>query len=57
MSGYMSKKNAYKNEALTAAMELNYGKDVLDAIQAAKTDAEITRILSTARNGGYKKEK
>ena len=53
MAGY--KKKLYREEALTAAMELNYGKEVLNAIKEAKTDDEISQIMSIARNGGCKK--
>lgn len=40
---------SYRSMALKAARELNYGKEVILKIRAAKTDAEICRIMATAR--------
>lgn len=39
----------YKRQAKRAAEDLNYGQDVIDAIDKAKSDAEITQIMTTAR--------
>lgn len=39
-----------KKEALTAAKELGYKKDVQEAIQNAKTFSEIDNILIDARH-------
>lgn len=40
----------YKQFAKKAARELHYGHDVECAIHNATTEAQITRILHTARN-------
>ena len=40
----------YRRRAKKAAMDLQYSDEVLDAIDAAKNDAEIGRIMTTARN-------
>lgn len=39
----------YKTQAVKAAKDLGYGKDVIDRIENAKCDAEITRIMRTER--------
>ena len=39
----------YKKQAIIAAKELGYGKDVLDKINKAKSETEIARIMATAR--------
>ena len=41
---------AYRKDALEAAYGLNYGRDVIQKIQVAKNDAEIERIMITARH-------
>ena len=41
---------SYRKEALEAAYGLNYGRDVIQKIQLAKNDAEIERIMVTARH-------
>ena len=46
----------YKSHALKAARELHYGFDVMAQIENAKTDAEITRIMKTARKRSFKDE-
>lgn len=40
----------YKKEAMRAAAELQYGHKVVAKISNAKNEAEICRILNTARN-------
>ena len=40
----------YKRQAKQAAADLNYGEDVISAVDRAKNDAEIARIMNTARN-------
>ena len=39
-----------QNEAIEAADGLLYPEKVVDAIKKAKTVAEVSRIMSTARN-------
>ena len=39
----------YKRKALTAAKELGYDNEVVEKIKASKSDAEIERIMNTAR--------
>lgn len=39
----------YKKTALKAAKELGYGKDVIDKIEAASDEGEISRIIHQAR--------
>lgn len=41
---------SYKQDALKAAKELLYGPKVISEIQNAKSDAEIERIMTIARN-------
>lgn len=38
-----------KRETINAAKELFYGNDVIDQLYYAKTEAELTRIMQTAR--------
>lgn len=40
---------SYKKHAIKAAKNLLYGTDVIESLENAKTDAEITRIMKTAR--------
>ena len=40
----------YRKDALEAAHCLNYGRDVIQKIQWAKNDAEIERVMITARH-------
>lgn len=40
----------YRAEAITAAKDLGYGAQVIEKINAAKTDREIARIMITARH-------
>lgn len=42
--------SSYKRFAAKAAKDLKYGKNVINNILNAKTDAEITRILVSARH-------
>lgn len=44
----------YRNDAIKAARDLRYGQDVIDKIKAAKTDAEIDRIMRKARYEKFK---
>lgn len=39
----------YRHQAITAAKDLCYGKEVLDRLKAAKTIGEIDRIMRAAR--------
>ena len=45
----MELSNLYKKEALEAASDLNYSKEVIRKIEDAKSDNEISRIMKTAR--------
>lgn len=45
----MEVSNWYKKEALEAARDLNYSKEVIRKIEDAKSDNEISRIMKTAR--------
>lgn len=40
----------YRKYAIAVAEDLKYSEDVIDAIQKARTQNEITRILYDARN-------
>lgn len=44
----------YKKQALKAAKDLFYGKDVIRRINDATTISEIDRIMRSARKGEYK---
>ncbi len=44
-----------RREATVAAKDLLYPQEVLDALHVAKTIPEISRIMTTARHGGYDK--
>lgn len=39
----------YRPEAIKAAKELYYGKEIIKQLKAAKNDNEISRIMRTAR--------
>ena len=39
----------YKSKAIKAAKDLNYGDVVIERIENAKCDEEITRIMKTER--------
>lgn len=39
----------YRQEAIKAAKELYYGKEIIKQLKAAKNDNEISRIMRTAR--------
>ena len=41
---------AYKENAIQAAKELMYGDKVIARLENAKTEADICRIMATARN-------
>lgn len=40
----------YRTQSLEIAKDLGYPNEILDKINAAKTETEITRIFTTARN-------
>ena len=40
----------YRKQATIAAKELCYGNEVIEKIKAAKSDAEIERIMNAARH-------
>lgn len=44
----------YRNQAIKAAMDLNYGEEVLKQIINANTDNEIEHIMVTARRNSFK---
>lgn len=39
----------YKKDSIRAAKDLRYGEKVVYKLKAAKTEAEVTNILKTAR--------
>ena len=39
----------YRKDALNAAKDLGYGKEVIEAIRNAETKDEISRIMTSAR--------
>ena len=41
---------SYRSNAIRAAKDLLYGDDIINQITAAKSDAEIERIMYSARN-------
>ena len=41
--------NQYKKEALEAARDLCYGREIINKIREAKSDNEISRIMKSAR--------
>ena len=41
--------NQYKKEALEAARDLCYSREVINKIREAKSDNEISRIMKSAR--------
>lgn len=43
----------YKIQAIKAAKELYYGKDVVKRLKEAKSDAEVACIMNTARHQKY----
>ena len=50
MSGFhRDNEENYRNQAIIAAEDLRYGNEVIEKIKAAKNDAEIERIMNTAR--------
>lgn len=49
MKGGNPKYSTYKQDAINAATELYYGKDVIEQLEKADSDSEISRIMITAR--------
>lgn len=56
MKDYPSGLELQKREAIQAAKELCYPKEVRIAIKIAKSETEITHILTTARHNAIKGE-
>ena len=51
MSGFhRDDEENYRKQAMIAAKDLCSGNDVIEKIKAAKNDAEIERIMNTARH-------
>jgi len=48
---YEALESDYKKQALRAAKDFRYGSDVIEKIKRAKSDNEISRIMTTARQG------
>lgn len=46
----------YRRQAIKAAEDFKYGRKVENALKAAKTEREITRIMATARKKRFDKE-
>lgn len=40
----------FRRQAINAAKDFHYGKDVIKQLKEAKSDAEIDRIMKTARH-------
>lgn len=45
----------YKSNAIQAAKDLCYGEAVINLLKNAKTEGEISRIMTNARKGYYDK--
>lgn len=50
MGATRNEKESYKSTAIKAAKDLGYGLLIVKQIEMAKTDAEIERIMVTARH-------
>jgi hypothetical protein len=48
---------SHKRQAIRAAKELCYGKKVVDKLEKATSDNEITRIMYSARNAEWSERK
>ena len=46
----------YQEDAILAAEELMYGDKVIERLKKAKTEADICRIMATARNEKIKRQ-
>lgn len=46
----------YQEDAIQAAEELIYGDKVIERLKKAKTEADICRIMATARNEKIKRQ-
>lgn len=46
----------YQEDAIRAAEELMYGDKVIARLENAKTEADICRIMATARNEKIKRQ-
>lgn len=46
----------YQEDAILAAEELMYGDKVITRLEKAKTEADICRIMATARNEKIKRQ-
>lgn len=46
----------YQGDAIQAAEELMYGDKVIVRLEKAKTEADICRIMATARNEKIKRQ-
>lgn len=46
----------YQEDAIQAAEELMYGDKVIAKLEKAKTEADICRIMATARNEKIKRQ-
>ena len=47
---------AYQEDAIQAAEELMYGDKVIERLKKAKIEADICRIMATARNEKIKRQ-
>ena len=45
----------YRKQAIIAAKELGYGRSVIDKLELAETEAEVTRIMNSARKRFFDK--
>lgn len=46
----------YQEDAIQAANDLMYGRKVIAKLEKAKTEADICRIMATARNEKIKRQ-
>ena len=46
---YFNKLKKYKSDAIKAAEELHYGDEIIGKLYSAKTDAEVSMIMKSAR--------
>ena len=50
------KSNLYRDQSIEVARDLNYSQEIIEKIKNAKSDAEISNILVTARKRKFDKD-
>lgn len=53
---HRSKSNLYREQSIGVARDLNYSQEIIEKIKNAKSDAEISNILVTARKRKFDKD-